>query len=61
MTMLMSMTGLILFKEQAPSVSIAGRVGGVSSPEEVLLQGWGYGRTRTDPFPPRMLQRPSQS
>lgn len=26
---------------------------GRGSPEEVLLQGWGYGRTRTDPFPPK--------
>lgn len=28
---------------------------GGGSPEEVLLQGWGYGRTRTDPFPLRIL------
>lgn len=33
----------------------------MGSPEEVLLQGWGYGRTRTDPFPPRMLQRPPKA
>lgn len=28
-------------------------------PEEVLLPGWGYGRSRTDPFPPRMGGSPS--
>lgn len=61
MTMTMSMAGLILFKEQAQRVSLAGRGGGRGSPEEVWLQGWGYGRTRTEFFALRMLQRLSQS
>ena len=31
---------------------------GENRPEEVLLQGWGYGRTRTNSFPLRMFEDP---